>query len=100
MFSSILIVIPDGVEDTVSADVILGTSIESDVSDDVNGSLSKSIVDMKMSSIVNTTGLDGIEIVNGDSSVSDDKFDLMVILDFEVEPDPVEVESLEDKLHS
>ena len=99
MFSSILIVIPDEIDDTVSLDVILGASIELDVSDDVDGSLSKSIVDMEVSSIVNTTGLYGIELVEGDSSVSDDEFDMIVILDFEIELDPVEVESLEDKLH-
>jgi len=100
LFSSILIVIPDEIDDTVSLDVILGASIELDVSDDVDGSLSMSIVDMEVSSIVNTTGLYGIELVKSDSSVSDNRCDLIVILDFEIELDPVEVESLEDKIHS
>ena len=100
LFTSISIVISDGIDDTVSLDVILGASLELDVSDDVDGSLSKSIVDMEVSSIVNTTGQSDIVLVEGDSSVSDNESDLIVILDFEIELDPVEVESLEDTILS
>ena len=100
MFSSISIVIPDGVDDTVSLDDVLGASLELDVSDDVNGSLTKLIVDMEVSSIVNTTGQSDIVLVEGDSSVSDNESDLIVILDFEIELDSVEVESLEDAILS
>ena len=81
-------------------DDVLGASLEVDASADVDDLLSQSIVDMEVSSIVNTTGRSGIVLAKGDSSMSEDESVLIVMLEVEVELDSVEVDSPEDTILS